>query len=810
MNTVCAPACDSGGGFAIHRLGYVRHWLVAGPHVTPYAGPPAAENDLRRQALDHRIVSPPAAAALNAPGPFGQTWRLDYPGGNYFVEHSTFHHQLVLIDSYAITQIHAAQDCLIDARLWAAGTVDLWVNATHLTRLEVARYMYPDCQPVKLALHRGVNTIDVRLQCLGVRDTRTLFGLQLHNTAGLSVTLPGCASLVAVAEWLDEVRTDGRAAVASARPAPQAGCVCFPDGSTEPWPAGSATVSLGSRRPFQLSVKVVAERQSLHRALEIPANRQAGGPLPSPDRPATRLKFIAASCGPREMANRLLARRLLGRHEATDAADFAAAITTIDRRQDCADFALATLLRLEFLGLATADESVEIRRAALAFRYWSDEPGNDAMCFWSENHSLLFHGCQLLAGQLYPAELFTTSGRTGQAQAALAIPRCREWLAGTDARGFDEFNSSAYMPLTVAAMLNLVDFAGDADLSRRAAALIDRVYHDLAIHAFDGIVVSPQGRVYRGVLYPEESGTQALLSQATAAAPPEFASLLTRCQPGQLAEWTGAWLVFPASSPHYRPPAHLDELMRTPITRRYRQAGVEIVLHKTPAYLLTSVSLPSTGTTAQDNTGRLRPGQAGYQQHLWQATLAANCHVFVNHPGCSFDQSQSRPGYWFGNGVLPRLCLREGILQAVYDIPDGSNPCLTRTAREWSWPPGAESPPFDLHPIPFTHVHWPSDAFDRQITRDHWLFGQKNAGCIAVWCSQPLQPHHDVLTGREFRAWAYRCAWVVICGSLAAHGSLAAFMQSALSRHPEFDPHTLSLMMPDTAQCALKPQGDTN
>ena len=29
--------------------------------------------------------------------------------------------------------------------------------------------------------------------------------------------------------------------------------------------------------------------------------------------------------------------------------------------------------------------------AILGFRYWLDEPGNDVMWYWSENHVLCFH-----------------------------------------------------------------------------------------------------------------------------------------------------------------------------------------------------------------------------------------------------------------------------------------------------------------------------------------------------------------------------------------------------------------------------------
>ena len=374
MNASARPV-EPGGDLAWHPLGYVRHWLVAGPRETLYEGPPDEEDTLRRSALDHRTVVPPESGALGGPGPFGGPWRFYYPGENFFVEHTAFHRQLVVLDSYAFAEVESACESAREARLWVAGLADLWVNGDQVARLEATRYMYPDFQPVTLPLRRGVNRLCVRLQCFGVRDTRFLFGLQLLDTTGLAVRVPGCAPLVDAANWLDGVRTDGRDAVVSAEPAPRNVSVSFSDSAAQAWPAGSSRVSFGSSRPFQLSAEVVAEGQTLRRAFEIPANRSGTSLGIPPDLRAARLVFIAGSAkgSAHELPlrggdRRLLARRLLGRKSECDARDFGSSLACVDLREDCADFVLATLLRLESLGLATPGESAEIRRAALAFR----------------------------------------------------------------------------------------------------------------------------------------------------------------------------------------------------------------------------------------------------------------------------------------------------------------------------------------------------------------------------------------------------------------------------------------------------------
>ena len=394
------------------------------------------------------------------------------------------------------------------------------------------------------------------------------------------------------------------------------------------------------------------------------------------------------------------------------------------------------------------------------------------MCFGSENHSLLFHGCQLIAGRLWPDAAFANTGRTGAEQAALGARRIADWLAHVEPHGFHEFLSSTYMPLTLAALMNVVDFSGDVELSRRAAALADRIFQDVAGHAFDGVTIAPQGRVYRNVLYPEASGTQAILSFGCREAAVAYSD----------------WLVFVASSGSYEPPTGLDALMREPVRTVCRQEDVEICLEKTADWLLTSLAIPpsfdrgSADGAAPNVRSRLLPGVPGYQQHLWQATLGRGCHVFVNHPGASFDQSSSRPGYWYGNGTVPRLEQREGLLVEIFAIPDD-------------------------HPMPFTHAHWPADAFDRSEVRGHWAFGARGAGAVALWCSEPLEPHDEVLTGRELRAWGRRVAWLCVCGGGADFG---AFVQSCEALSPTFDPDALTLGLAGQDPLAWAPEhGET-
>ena len=122
-----------------------------------------------------------------------------------------------------------------------------------------------------------------------------------------------------------------------------------------------------------------------------------------------------------------------------------AALDYIDSRLDCADFVLNGMLRLhyqlidsELLSDAFRDR---LRHTILSFKYWPDEPGVDSMCYWTENHHILFSACELLAGQLYPDEVFLNSGHTGLEKQQRAGRRIDKWLDLRFRAGLSEWRS---------------------------------------------------------------------------------------------------------------------------------------------------------------------------------------------------------------------------------------------------------------------------------------------------------------------------------------------------------------------------------
>ncbi len=169
-------------------------------------------------------------------------------------------------------------------------------------------------------------------------------------------------------------------------------------------------------------------------------------------------------------------------------------------RFDTSDFRLQSLIRIVY---AHADalppaELGRIKQTFLNFKYWMDQPGRDSMCFWSENHQILFAASEYLAGQYWPEEVFSNSGKTGAAHRDLARQRILIWLEQRWLYGFTEWYSNVYYVEDIAPLANLIDFARDKEIVDKATIVMDLLLHDLATQSQRGVFISTSGRLYEG------------------------------------------------------------------------------------------------------------------------------------------------------------------------------------------------------------------------------------------------------------------------------------------------------------------------
>ncbi|HAE22304.1 MAG TPA: hypothetical protein DCG47_08285 [Spirochaetaceae bacterium] len=188
----------------------------------------------------------------------------------------------------------------------------------------------------------------------------------------------------------------------------------------------------------------------------------------------------------------------LEKGQAIDETELFSLVDFVNARHDCADFRLICLIKalMAYRPLLSPQAVRAIEGAVLGFKYWMDEPGEDGMCYWSENHQLLFASCEYLAGQAYPERAFSNSGLSGTEHRQKARAKLLRWLRYKFLYGFIEWHSNTYYEEDIAPLCALIDHADDEELCDKAAIVLDLLFLDLALHSFEGYFVAASGRCY--------------------------------------------------------------------------------------------------------------------------------------------------------------------------------------------------------------------------------------------------------------------------------------------------------------------------
>ncbi len=556
----------------------------------------------------------------------------------------------------------------------------------------------------------------------------------------------------------------------------------------------------------------------------------------------------------------------------------------VDHWLDCADF---DVLRLLTLSLGHGDRlPAEVHDALderyLAFRYWYTDPGDpgavDERWYWSENHRLIFHTCEHLAGQALAARTFTRTGLTGAEHRDRATARLHAWFDEKAGLGFSEWHSDVYYEKDLAPLLTLAELSDDPALAERAATFLDLLLLDLALHHHRGNVGCTHGRSYmkdksraadqpvfaplkmcfdatvepwpvddgdHADLLPRNEGAT-LLGRARRYRPPDVvrrvatttdevldregmgvpidpaeplgperdgvltaaprADGLSYTDPdmvpfwwdrGALTPWQLVPLMLDALDRHQLWDAWLFEQFRTvrdvvgddrPTVQRLTH-DLDRVFN---AGLLGRVDTITwrNGHAMLSTAQSYRPGCAGFQHHVWQATLDERAVVFTNHPGNapSADAGDwlDNDRYWTGSATLPRSVQHGRV--AIHQ-----------------YAPGFTLPDLDALSgfayLDHTHAYVPTECFDEVVGGPadvggagagagagdgRWTVLRRGGGYVALWSWRPVTwRDHDPaavftngLTGRFdlVAEGGPEDVWIVEVGDVDRWGSFEAFV----------------------------------
>ena len=586
------------------------------------------------------------------------------------------------------------------------------------------------------------------------------------------------------------------------------------------------------RMPFLRGIPHLLLMAALFLA-ELPAYCEEAEPTPGFN--ARRAAMLEQMCLDADHdAFDALARLALGRGLSDSA--LSGTISRMNEREDCADFGLQGLLRVFYQFIDSPLLSPKLKETARAgilnFKYWPDEPGIDSMCYWSENHHILFSTGGYLSGQLFPDETFTNSGRTGREQMERFKPRIQRWLDFRFRTGFSEWLSNVYYEEDIAALVNLADFAQDEEISAGAAMVLDLLLADIVFNSYRGLFGSTHGRSYEHQKkYASQESTR-----------PTY-DLLFSNSGAHISGGMGAASL--ALSTRYRAPRVLFEIandQERPVMLNRQRSGINVadaakwglrfnnledgmVFLSMEAYTHHKVInlfmrmldeyrwwqndffepfarkkvalkirkamgiLPAfTWLFRHDVTRNTREEVNIYTYRTPEYMLSSaqdyrrdyggdQQHIWQASLGpdavCftthpAFGVGNS-PTYWTGSGSLPRVAQTGNVAIILYNI--SNRPTL-----------------YVPNKFKFTHAWLPKQSFDQVVEKAPWVFARKGEGYLALGSKNPTtwDTRHMRDRDSELIAQGRRNAWICELGSKRENGSFDQFMEAVSNARLEF------------------------
>lgn len=490
---------------------------------------------------------------------------------------------------------------------------------------------------------------------------------------------------------------------------------------------------------------------------------------------------------------------------------FAEQFAEIEAWEDTTDFDVLYFLNLLYgaRDQLPAETVAAIEEQLTGFEYWYTEPTPadvvDDKYYWSENHRIIFHTDEYLAGQALPEATFQ-DGRTGAEHQEEARERILTWLDEKVRFGFTEWHSDVYYQKDVTPLLSLVEWADDEEVAARAEMVLDLVLFDLAAHLQEGNFGATHGRSY-------------MKDKSRAADQDTFglAKLLfdDTDQPYTSTGDPGAVLF--ARAEQYRLPAAIAAVAASDETSvDVQQMGVELDVdapvtddppHPEGYAFDDPEAVPFWWERGAQTAWQVVPQTIDTldEHDLWESEFFAPFQPLASTVGDDDDAARALAqslSETLGFGLLtevdtytyrsPDVMLstaqdhRPGVFsdqqqswQATLDEdaivftthpkdepevgtewPDGDGwwtgtGSTPRSAQQGAaaihlYAPQFEpGPPLDLGYLDVTHAYFPTERFDEVVQDDGWTFGRRGDGYVGLWSAQPTEwvPHGEDVDG---------------------------------------------------------------
>jgi len=532
----------------------------------------------------------------------------------------------------------------------------------------------------------------------------------------------------------------------------------------------------------------------------------------------------------------------LDRGNTIDEAEILDLVDFVNNRYDCADFRLICLVRtyIAYRHLLTESTVKAIENSMLSFKYWMDEPGSDGMCFWSENHQLLFHTCEYLIGNLFLDSIFSNDGKTGRAHKEKARPKIMSWLKNRFTYGFTEWHSNTYYEEDIAPLSVLVDFSDDLKMVEQSKMILDILFLDMAMHSFEGYFVATSGRCYENQKKDSNlADVNDILAHAFGIQKRDYdytriSSMFLLCKNYQvpkiiidIAHNQGTQIIMDSmgldlhevdkempdddidqkgmflwSMEAFTNKESINMTMKTfnewnlkennflkdlqsvniPILRKLGLLPT-VVKILNPATQGVAIERANTYTYKTDDymlssVQHYHPKKFGDQQHIWQATLPNQINIFSTHPGSPMFDDQAR-------NFSPSFWVGNGINP---DAVQHENVLLLMYDLR------ARKGYLERNRQKFIHFYFPVNKFEEVIELDTRLYGKVKNSYIAILTSKPYEIKDD----EEMIIQGDTSQFVVILGSAEQYGLFSEFVDRIQESSVLFNTKKIQFLMNHT------------
>ncbi len=507
----------------------------------------------------------------------------------------------------------------------------------------------------------------------------------------------------------------------------------------------------------------------------------------------------------------------------------------VNKQYDVSDFHVAILLRIlyDYSEKTPPKMKDKIKETLLNFRYWMDEPGTNGMCYWSENHQILFSSEEYLIGQKYPGEIFSNDGQSGLKHMQKAGKRILDWLEMRWKYGFSEFYSNVYYNEDIAGLINIIDYAKDPELVKKAEIIMDLLIYDIASQKTGNMFVTVSGRAYErhrkggpgisarritdfiwnNIISQNPHISHAFLASKNYHVPRVLFNIgidtssviIKQCnglnisqleaegysgtdERSIMMQWGMEAFINPEivrnSIAYIRKNNMFTNEFLAPL--KYFDFTILRVLGLEP--LISRIINPQSRGTAiqQANTYTFRtnsyslysvqnyfPGNYSDQVHVAGMNIDSSFCIFHTHPALPKDVQSHSPSYWVGYGRLPHVAQDSSVSLAIYNLPENKNI-------------------MELAMLGFTHAYFPKENFDTVLIKNNYTFAKKGNTYCALIGKNNI--YFSANTTDDLIQQGRKTFWIVEAGLSREEGSFENFIKRISKNKISFDTVSLKLV----------------